>query len=288
MIPDGERSNLFQMTSPASTEQRAFRDFEQNGWKNAAGGYHDHFASLTSQSLRSLLDAATVRQGVRLLDVCTGPGYGAAVAAERGARATGMDFSPPMIAQASRRYPRARFLVGDAEAMPFHTESFDAVVTNFGLLHLARPEQFLREARRVLRPGGLVAFAVWAPPEDAVGFGMVLHAIQAHGNPVVPLPPGPPFFRFSDSSECMRTFRSAGFADAQVQRVAQLWRLKDPDGVFQAMIAGTVRTGGLLRAQSPLALAAIRDAMRGAVERHRREDWFEIPMPAVLASAVKP
>jgi len=276
------------MTSPASTEQRAFRDFEHAGWKQAAGGYHDHIASLTSQAVPSLLDAVGVRKGTVLLDGCTGPGDAAGAAADRGARATGMDFSAPMIALACRRFPQAMFLVGDAEELPFRKESFDAVVSNFGVLHLTRPEQFLREAHRVLRPGGLVAFTVWAPQEDAVGFAIVHHAIQAHGNPAVPLPPGPPFFRFSDSSECLRTFRSAGFADSEVLRVPQQWRLKDPDGVFQAMIAGTVRTGGLLRAQTPEALAAIRDAMRGAVERHRREDWFEIPMPAVVASAVKP
>lgn len=276
------------MTSLPSSEQRAFRDFEHAGWKEMAAGYHNHFASLTNQSLWGLLDAAGVRQGVRLLDVCTGPGYGAAAGAERGARATGMDFSPGMIAQASRRYPGARFLVGDAEELPFRQESFDAVVTNFGLLHLARPEQFLREARRVLRPGGLVAFTVWAPPEEALGFGMVLHAIQTHGNNTVALPPGPPFFRFSDPSECLQTFRSAGFADAEVQRVPQLWRLQDPDGLFQAMVTGTVRTGGLLRAQTPESLAAIRESLRAAVENCRHEDGCEIPMPAVLASAVKP
>jgi len=253
-----------------------------------AGGYRDHIASLTSQAVPSLLEAAGVVKDTRLLDVCTGPGLAAGAAAECSANSTGMDFSAPMIALARLRFPRAKFLVGDAEELPFRNESFDAVVSNFGVLHLARPDQFLREAYRVLRPGGVIAFAVWAPPEEAVGFGMVLHAVQTHGNTAVPLPPGPPFFRFSDSSECLRTFRSISFADAEVQRVPQQWRLKDPDGVFQAMMAGTVRTGGLLRAQTPEALAAIRESIRTAVEKCRHEGAFEIPMPAVLASAVKP
>jgi SAM-dependent methyltransferase len=273
--------------SVLTPEQRAFRDFEHAGWKGVADDYHDHFATLTSQAVRPLLDAVGASEGTRLLDVCTGPGYAAAAAAERGAHVFGMDFSPPMIAHANRRAPRVRFLVGDAEAMPIAAERFDAVVTNFGLLHLSRPELFLGEAHRVLRRGGLVAFTVWAPPEEAMGFGIVLHAIQEHGTAAVGLPAGPPFFRFSDPGECERALRRAGFGDVEVKRVPQVWRLDDPDGLFQAVMQGTVRTGGLLRAQTPEALFAIREAVRRAVESRRHENGFELPMPAVLASAVK-
>ncbi|HWP85225.1 MAG TPA: class I SAM-dependent methyltransferase, partial [Terriglobia bacterium] len=146
------------MTTKATAEQRAFWNFEQAGWKQAAGGYQAHIASLTCQSVEPLLDAAGARHGIGLLDVCTGPGHAAAAAAERGAQASGIDFSLPMIELASRRFPQARFLVGDAESLPFRDGSFGAVVSNFGLLHLSRPEQFLREAHRVLRSGGRVAF----------------------------------------------------------------------------------------------------------------------------------
>ena len=274
--------------SRPTDEQRAFRDFEHAGWKGVAREYHDYFAPLTSQALRPLLAAAGARPGMRLLDACSGPGYAAAAAAEQGAATIGMDFSPPMVAHASRHYPRVQFVVGDAEELPFAQENLDAVVTNFGLLHLARPERFLQEAHRVLRPGGRVAFTVWAPPEEAAGFGIILDAIQTHGNAATPLPPGPPFFRFSDASECVRVLHGAGFENAGVRRVAQLWRLQDSDGLFQAMLGGTVRTGGLLRAQTPQALAAIRRAVRAAVESHRSQHGFELSMPAVLASAVKP
>jgi ubiquinone/menaquinone biosynthesis C-methylase UbiE len=269
-------------------EQQTFRSFEHAGWKSVASDYHDHFASLTSQALRPLLDAVGAGPGVRVLDACTGPGYAAGAAAERGASVIGLDFSAPMVAHARRHSSGVRFLVGDAEQLPFASGSFDAVISNFGLLHLARPEQFLGEAHRVLRSGGRVGFTVWDAPEQAVGFAIVLSSIQEHGAAQITLPEGPPFFRFSDAEECRHVLERTGFAAPRVTSVPQLWRLPDPDSLFQAVLNGTVRTGGLLRAQTPQALKSIRTAMRAAVESRRHGDAFELLMPAVLASAVKP
>jgi len=270
------------------SDRSTFRSFEHTGWKTVAGDYHDHFASLTNQAVCALLDAVGAGRGVRLLDACTGPGYAAAAAARRGAAVIGLDFSAPMVAHARRHSPEVRFLVGDAEQLPFASGSFDAVITNFGLLHLAHPKQFLGEAYRVLRSGGRVGFTVWAPPEEAIGFAIVLSSIQTHGNAKIVLPEGPPFFHFSEAAECRRALERAGFAAPGVTRVPQLWRLPDPDSLFQAMLNGTVRTGGLLRAQAPQAMASIRSAMRAVVEARRHGDAFELPMPAVLASAAKP
>ena len=75
-----------------------------------------------------------------------------------------------MIAAARARNPDIEFREGDAEQLPLSDDSFDAAVMNFGILHLARPDQALVQACRVLRAGGRFAFTVWAKPEDAVGF----------------------------------------------------------------------------------------------------------------------
>ena len=72
------------------------------------------------------MDAVGLRQGVRLLDIATGPGYVAAAAAARGARAVGLDFAAPMVAHARTMNPAVEFQEGGAEALPFPDHSFDA------------------------------------------------------------------------------------------------------------------------------------------------------------------
>jgi SAM-dependent methyltransferase len=272
------------MASP-DADSHAFHDFEHAGWERAAAFYGDAFGALTAQTAGALLEAAGVGPGTRLLDVACGPGFIAGAAAQRGAAVVGLDFSAAMIAQARGRLPLLTFQEGDAEVLPFDGASFDAVVMNFGLLHLARPDAALAEAFRVLRPGGRYGFTVWAAPERAVAFGIALRAIETLGNRDVPLPEGPPFFRFSDAAETRRTLESIGFTSVEIRELPLTWRPTSADAVFEALSRGGVRTGAVMRALTPAALAAIRDAVRRGVEVYARDGGFEVPMPAILASA---
>ncbi len=266
----------------------AFRDLEHRGWNAAASEYDGAFARLTSQSAPAMLKAVEAGPGVRLLDLACGPGYVTAEAAKRGAKVLGLDFSASMLELARRLNPGMEFVEGDAESLQFADVSFDAVTMNFGVLHLDHPEKAMCEAARVLAPGGRFAFTVWAPPEQTSAFRIVLGAVARSGKADVPLPPGPPFFQFSDPVVSKKALEAAGLVDVQVQTIAQTWRFAKPSELFDTMMAGTVRTAALLKAQTPQALAAIRQAIEQDMSAFASEGGYAMPMPSVLSSARKP
>jgi len=243
--------------------EQSFQAFEQAGWEDerVVAKYHEHLASVTTQSVEVLLDAAAVRDGSYVLDVATGAGYIAAAAAQRGANAIGIDFSSAQVRMARARYPNIRFDQADAEALPFDPETFDAVVNGFGMCHLSNPDGALREAFRVLKRGGHVAFTVWDTPEHTVGLGAVYAAIRTHGSLEVDLPTGPHFFLFSEAEYSCAALTNAGFVSPSYRQVPQIWRIIDPDQVFEAISEGTVRAAATLRAQSPSAQEAIQTAL---------------------------
>jgi SAM-dependent methyltransferase len=264
-----------------------FRAFELAGWNGAAKPYADYWGSLTVQAAAPLLDAAEVTASSRVLDVASGPGWVAAAARQRAARVTAVDFSPAMAEAAAAANPWLRYVIGDAEQLPFASGCFDALIMNFGLLHLGRPEEAIAEAARVTQSGGRIAFTVWAPPDTAVLFGIVLRAIEQAGDAAVKVPPGPPFFRFSDADESLALIRGAGLTQGETALLPLRWRLPSAEAAFDAVLRGTARTGGLLRRQPEVARDIIRALVARALDAYGVDGDLDLPMPALLVSARK-
>lgn len=113
----------------------------------------------------AVLDAAEVRAGTRLLDVGCGTGGALLLAHDRGARVTGIDVTPGLLAIAAERVPDADLWCGDLGELPFADADFDAVIGINAFQFAGDPRSAFVEAARVTKPGGVVAVGMFAEPE---------------------------------------------------------------------------------------------------------------------------
>jgi len=270
----------------------AFNAFEAAGWEDHAAAYVRHLTVFTRPLADPLLDAAGVGAGTRVLDVASGPGHVAAAAAARGAIPLGVDIAASMVALASASYPGLEFRQGDAQQLPVDDKAVDAVVGNFAVPHLGRPEQAAAEFARVLVPGGRVALTTWNTPAAARHVGLVVDAVAAVGvtpPPVSQLPAGPSFFRFADEAEFAGLLSGAGFRDVVVQTVDFGHRVASAADHWQAILAGSIRIGTLVTAQPEPVQAKIRTEYdRLAKEYQIADGSLELPVSVKLASGVRP
>jgi len=160
-----------------------FKESQRAAWSGFAV-----LENLTGSTAPRLVQFAGIARGAEVLDVACGSGVVALTAARLGARVTGIDLTPELVARARENAGLMNLVVnwheGDAESMPFPDASFDVVVSQFGHMFAPRPEVVAAEMFRVLRPGGTIAFSTW-PPETFVGRSFALL-----GRYAPPPPPG--------------------------------------------------------------------------------------------------
>lgn len=135
-------------------------------------GDYDRFSRYMEQDARAFYERLDIPPGYKMLDVACGSGQLALWAAREGVNVTGVDIAPNLVERAQARADAegltARFIEGDAEALPFDDGSFDVVTSLIGAMFAPRPELVARELLRVCSPGGTIAMGNWTP-EGFVG-----------------------------------------------------------------------------------------------------------------------
>jgi SAM-dependent methyltransferase len=131
-------------------------------------GDYGRFSRYMERDAEAFYRRLPIQTGAQLLDVGCGAGQLSQIAARAGARVTGCDIASNWLVQARRKATAeglmATFEEGDAEALPYATASFDAVVSLIGAMFAPRPELVAAELTRVCRPGGIIAMANWTGP----------------------------------------------------------------------------------------------------------------------------
>ena len=150
-------------------EPRLQRRVQRYGWDLAAADYEPLWEAQLAVAQDKVLRCAALAPGERVLDVACGTGLVALRAAQAvggDGQVVGIDLSGAMV-DAARQRARERGLSNasfermDAEALAMPDARFDAALCSLGLMYMPDPARALREMRRVLRPGGRLAIAVW-------------------------------------------------------------------------------------------------------------------------------
>ncbi len=162
-------------------EQSALRSKGARDWAEVQEG-------MVAPLYQTVLARLQIKPKTQLLDVGCGAGLFCQMAAAQGAVVTGIDATDALLAIARKRTKDAQFRVGDMEDLPFAEAQFD-VVTGFNSFQFAgSPLNALRQVRRVLKPEGVLAIAIWAGPQHA----QVAACFKALAALLPPPPPGAP------------------------------------------------------------------------------------------------
>lgn len=185
-------------------------------------GRYEVTAAQLEPAARVLVDRAAPAAGERVVDVGCGTGSAALLAAERGARVTGVDPAPRLLGvaskQAAERGLDATFARGDAAAIPLADGEADVVLSAFGVIFAPDPRAAAAEMARVTAPDGRIVLSAWNPS------GAVHRAVRAAGEAVrsaLGAPPGPPPFPWHERDALAELFAPHGFDVAiEEQRLA--------------------------------------------------------------------
>jgi len=212
----------------------------------------------------AMLTAAEVSSGMRVLDAGCGGGGACLLAAQRGARVSGVDAASPLVDIARDRVPEGDFRVGDLQELPFGEDSFDAVIAASSLQYTQDRVAALREMKRVCDPSGRVVVGLWGSPEQ-VEYRVVFDAVrEALPEP----PPGKGPFELSGPGVLEELIEVSGL---KVTGSGQaLCAFEYP--TFEVLWQANASAGPLQAAMRSVSEDKLRDAVKSAVAPYERPD----------------
>lgn len=220
LVRDGK---IVIQTFAAQIEAKSMSDSDRGQVNTSAAEVYEEFfvPALFGEWGGRVAEAAYIQAGQRVLDVACGTGVLARAAAKRvepEGEVVGLDINQGMLAVARQKAPHIEWQPGPAEALPFEDDSFDAVVSQFSLMFFEDRPAALAEMRRVLRPGGRLAVAVWDSLENTPGYAAMVTLLQRlFGDQVANALRAP--FNLGDTVLVQSLFTQAGIPNVNITTI---------------------------------------------------------------------
>ena len=227
----------------------------------------------------AVLDAAGVGRGTRVLDVGCGSGLALVLAAQRGAVPSGLDISSGLLGIARNRLPDADLREGDMEFLPFADTAFDAVLGVNAFQFAGDPQRALREAARVVRPGGRVVASLFVEPERSEG--TVVHEAMS-----ALIPPGQAADHAPYALSAPGNLEAA-LADARLRVMGHgeavcSWRYASMDDAVEGLLC----SAGGARAREAAGEHTVRDVLRRVLAQFQDPQTGAVSMENTFRWAV--
>ncbi|OGW68172.1 MAG: hypothetical protein A3H49_11450 [Nitrospirae bacterium RIFCSPLOWO2_02_FULL_62_14] len=272
---------------------------QRQDWNRVAGGWEkwDRFFDEQMACLTHRLVAdARLRRGMRVLDLGSGTGYPALLAAQTvgpNGGVTGIDLAEQMLDVARRKasslaLTNVTFQTGDATSLPFETGSFDAITSRFCLMFLPDIPKAVAEIARVLKPGGWLAAAVWSTPDKNPSIRLSMEAIKQ----VVELPPpdptAPGIFRLAKPGDLAGILHEAGLIDVADQEFHAEWSYASPEEYYVSLTEIAAPIQNLMAKLSADQMRDVKHRIIQAATQYQRGDRIAFPIAVRFVAARKP
>ncbi len=245
------------------------------GWERQRGLVWD----VSHEVGERLVDALDPQPGETILELACGPGDTGFAAATRigdSGKLLSTDFAEGMVAAARRRsaelgLTNVEHCLVDAQEIDLPDASVDGVLCRWGYMLMPDPARALAETWRVLRPGGRLAFSVWAEARDnpwAAAIGKVAVDL-GFAEPPDPDSPGP--FRLGDPGRVRALVEDAGFASPTIEDVPMTWRYATFEKYWDTSRDLSFSLGTALQTLGPSDIARLSEAAREALRPYTRE-----------------
>jgi SAM-dependent methyltransferase len=276
-----------------SFDAAEYRATSRERWETAAGGWaarREELQRAAEPVSRWLVDAIDPQPGQLVLELAAGLGDTGFLAAQRGARLISTDGAEAMVEAAKARAAElglvdVEFKAMEAEWIDLETASVDAVLCRWGYMLLADPETALRETRRVLRPGGRLALAVWDEREHNPWVGSVQETLEALELAPPPAPGAPGMFALAPAAHLSECLYAAGFSSVGVDAVDLVYRAPSFDDWWEYMLDMSPSLTDALAAATPEQRDEVLESIEARLAPFRADDG-SLAMPGRSLVAV--